>query len=84
MILINFLKYLRLGKPLKLEVTLLIFFLSSSDTNNLMRTTTELQDYYESVSNSRIKEIASDKESLSQEAQQILELEIKKRGIIQE
>ncbi len=49
-----------------------------------MRTTTELQDYYESVSNSRIKEIASDKESLSQEAQQILELEIKKRGIIQE
>lgn len=49
-----------------------------------MRTTTELQDYYQSVSNSRIKEIASDKESLSPEAQQILELEIKKRGIIQE
>lgn len=49
-----------------------------------MRTYPELQDYYKSISNFQIIEIASDKEALSPEAQQILDIEIDKRGIIQE
>ena len=48
-----------------------------------MRTYPELQDYYKSISNFQIIEIASDKEALSPEAQQILAIEIEKRGIIQ-
>jgi uncharacterized RDD family membrane protein YckC len=72
---------LHLQKPLKAQ--------GCSNTNLFghnypMRTIEELEKYYESASNTRIKEIASDKESLSPEALQILELEIEKRGFIQE
>jgi ABC-type uncharacterized transport system involved in gliding motility auxiliary subunit len=81
LILIHVLKYLHLQKPLEAQ--------GCSNTNLFghnypMRTIEELEKYYESASNTRIKEIASDKESLSPEALQILELEIEKRGFIQE